>query len=903
MSVLVYDCGSVENTVTAILDTESGAMIIRGNGDIDNYADESSPWYSEHSDIIQVTIDKGITRIGSGTFYGCENLSFVEIANTVTSIGADVFQDCTSLTSIKIPKSITDIGNGTFADSGLTEVKFYGNPPTVGTDIFDGVTADVYTPEGNEEWTETAKGTVAGNGSNLTWKEFDSKPNLIEYDELDYLWSKIKKYVDNNVSVTQVISSGTKIATITINGVATDIYSSGGLSGTVGSSTTPIYIDNGVPTACGGSLDVDITGNATTATTASKLSNTTAIGNVSTPVYINANGVPTTCNKFASASIAASNSTKTPAGWFRIFSLNGYENGIIIVGGGGFDVSGPCYAILSFSISNNRPNISLISSGNTTTGAGGSTTKIRITCSASACYVEAYNNPTEQTRYQYFRIFTNVSSVTGYNITAGSSPNGEELAYTATVDINKNTEPCLHTTDSAIGSASKPVYVDANGVVQACTSVDLNATSANNVQISTLTDDNEHPFLFGTTFTNSTTNQAIHHACPNTTANNCAFRGRMYLAPANTQGRASLILGNALAKTSANNARGELLLYGTGTTYLRFMAGDVTATRTITLVNGSADATLTLPSATGTIALTSSDITGNAATATSATKATMTAATAATWYSLVATTYDATSGTAYGMVRLNNANSRPDAGLYYDANATSGNQRVILNLGNATANTTAAGKNGLIQLWGTGTTSTCIVAGNPSSSNTVTLPTGTGTLALVENTYDDTTNTSYRGMRGLNGSTSSWVRTTSAGILPSQSGAAGSGHCGLGTSTWYFATAYIDNIYGKLNGNCTGSSASCTGNAATATTASACSGNAASATYATNVRITPSDGTTAYPVTMLNGSTASTDYALRTAVNNTTVANSGLKCIPGADVAANNDNFSYWQCFSKSNGR
>lgn len=200
MSVLVYDCGSVENTVTAILDTESGAMIIRGNGDIDNYADESSPWYSEHSDIIQVTIDKGITRMGSGTFYGCENLSFVEIANTVTSIGADVFQNCTSLTSIKIPKSITEIGNGAFTDSGLTEVKFYGNPPTVGTDIFDGVTADVYTPEGNEEWTETAKGTVAGNGSNLTWKTFDSKPNLIEYDELDYFWYKIKKWVNDNKS-------------------------------------------------------------------------------------------------------------------------------------------------------------------------------------------------------------------------------------------------------------------------------------------------------------------------------------------------------------------------------------------------------------------------------------------------------------------------------------------------------------------------------------------------------------------------------------------------------------------------------------------------------------------------------------------------------------------------------
>ena len=70
----------------------------------------------------------------------------------------------------------------------------------------------------------------------------------------------------------------------------------------------------------------------------------------------------------------------------------------------------------------------------------------------------------------------------------------------------------------------------------------------------------------------------------------------------------------------------------------------------------------------------------------------------------------------------------------------------------------------------------------------------------------------YWGMLGGD-SENDWIRTTSSGIIPYQSGGAGSGHCGLGTSSWYFSYVYADNFYGKFNGNCTG-------NAATATRAS-----------------------------------------------------------------------------------
>ena len=56
----------------------------------------------------------------------------------------------------------------------------------------------------------------------------------------------------------------------------------------------------------------------------------------------------------------------------------------------------------------------------------------------------------------------------------------------------------------------------------------------------------------------------------------------------------------------------------------------------------------------------------------------------------------------------------------------------------------------------------------------------------------------YWGMTDPDGNTSSscWIRTTQAGIIPYQSGGRGSGHNYVGTDSWYFSQGYIDNIHG-----------------------------------------------------------------------------------------------------------
>ena len=53
----------------------------------------------------------------------------------------------------------------------------------------------------------------------------------------------------------------------------------------------------------------------------------------------------------------------------------------------------------------------------------------------------------------------------------------------------------------------------------------------------------------------------------------------------------------------------------------------------------------------------------------------------------------------------------------------------------------------------------------------------------------------YYGMARPDNNTSDWIRTTTNGLLPVQSGGRGSGHSGLGTSSWRFSASYVDDAY------------------------------------------------------------------------------------------------------------
>ena len=60
-------------------------------------------------------------------------------------------------------------------------------------------------------------------------------------------------------------------------------------------------------------------------------------------------------------------------------------------------------------------------------------------------------------------------------------------------------------------------------------------------------------------------------------------------------------------------------------------------------------------------------------------------------------------------------------------------------------------------------------------------------------------NNGFWGIRTPDGN-NDWVRTPDNGLIPYKSGGAGNGSSSLGTSSWYFSTAYIDKVYGNLKG-------------------------------------------------------------------------------------------------------
>lgn len=103
---LAETSGSCGKNATWVLDN-NGLLTISGTGEIDSH-----PWTA--SEVKQVVIQKGITRIGVSSFRGCKNLVDITIPDSVTVIGERAFQECISLTSIKIPEGVTSINEWTF---------------------------------------------------------------------------------------------------------------------------------------------------------------------------------------------------------------------------------------------------------------------------------------------------------------------------------------------------------------------------------------------------------------------------------------------------------------------------------------------------------------------------------------------------------------------------------------------------------------------------------------------------------------------------------------------------------------------------------------------------------------------------------------------------------------------
>lgn len=138
----------------------AGTLTVTGAGDMsDGSPDAGAPW-GEYAEIIrQAVIGDGVTSIGGYAFYGCCNMTYIDLPDGLTEIGdyafsgcglesvalppslqalgSHAFSECGTLISIKLPDKLTEIGDNAFCFCGrLSEVELGGGLSVIGGSAF-----------------------------------------------------------------------------------------------------------------------------------------------------------------------------------------------------------------------------------------------------------------------------------------------------------------------------------------------------------------------------------------------------------------------------------------------------------------------------------------------------------------------------------------------------------------------------------------------------------------------------------------------------------------------------------------------------------------------------------------------------------------------------------------------
>jgi uncharacterized protein YjdB len=104
------------------LSLEQGVLTVKGTGEFSSTA-ANLLGREKISDIQEIRVEAGVTKLGVAAFRDCVNLTKVTFPESLTEIGAGAFWGCSSLEGVTFPKSLRTIGNSAFRDCGsLAEV-------------------------------------------------------------------------------------------------------------------------------------------------------------------------------------------------------------------------------------------------------------------------------------------------------------------------------------------------------------------------------------------------------------------------------------------------------------------------------------------------------------------------------------------------------------------------------------------------------------------------------------------------------------------------------------------------------------------------------------------------------------------------------------------------------------
>ena len=93
----------------------NNVLTITGSGELEAYrSGNETPWSAYNSEIIEVVVKEGITKIPSYTFEYMSHMQSVRLPDTLSILECNAFNNCSNLESVTIPASLTSFGQNVY---------------------------------------------------------------------------------------------------------------------------------------------------------------------------------------------------------------------------------------------------------------------------------------------------------------------------------------------------------------------------------------------------------------------------------------------------------------------------------------------------------------------------------------------------------------------------------------------------------------------------------------------------------------------------------------------------------------------------------------------------------------------------------------------------------------------
>ena len=160
ITITCGECGvnsSADEKITWELGND-GTLVIHASGrdqEMRDYEADTAPWRDLKDEISSIVFSGDIVNVGDYAFYGCSNLTEVELASSIEKIGKSAFEDCRSLKLVSFDDpdsiSIEFYDESAFRNcQSLIKMPFSQRTIRVEDYAFDGCVS--YTDKGIEEF-------------------------------------------------------------------------------------------------------------------------------------------------------------------------------------------------------------------------------------------------------------------------------------------------------------------------------------------------------------------------------------------------------------------------------------------------------------------------------------------------------------------------------------------------------------------------------------------------------------------------------------------------------------------------------------------------------------------------------------------------------------------------------